>query len=204
LVLSRRLRRWKASCRSVRRRHDELTFLLALPSSPEGNDCTPLRACAAGRPCAALKRAAMAGRSTPMRRTWIPGLQYRPRADLSSHGEPRARGATEYWILAVSSTAAVRQGVCMCCLTFELTPTAEASTVRLDADNVRGTCGQPYSACRSGSGVERGVRPHAGVPLSTSAIQAFASFLYSSVRKSLLTLPPPRGERHVTQKFPFI
>ena len=45
-------------------------------------------------------------------------------------------------------------------LTFELTPTAEAGTVSLDCDDANLATGQAYSACRSGSAVERGVRPH--------------------------------------------
>ena len=46
-------------------------------------------------------------------------------------------------------------------LTFELTPTTEAGAVRLGRENVHRTSDQPYSACRSGSAVERGVRPQA-------------------------------------------
>ncbi len=48
--------------------------------------------------------------------------------------------------------------VFVCGLTFELTPTAEVCAVRPGTDNVHRTCARPYSACRSGSGVERGVR----------------------------------------------
>jgi hypothetical protein len=42
---------------------------------------------------------------------------------------------------------------CVCGLTFELTPTVEAGGATAGADRA-------YDACRSGSGVERGVRPH--------------------------------------------
>jgi hypothetical protein len=48
----------------------------------------------------------------------------------------------------------------MCGLTFELTPTTEAGSVRLVRENVQRTSDQPYAACRSGSAVERGVRQH--------------------------------------------
>jgi hypothetical protein len=54
-------------------------------------------------------------------------------------------------------------------LTFELTPTAEAGAVSPVTDD--GTTGRhrAYSACRSGSGVERGVRPHScGTTASSS------------------------------------
>jgi hypothetical protein len=56
---------------------------------------------------------------------------------------------------------AARTRAAWCCLTFELTPTTEAGTVRLGRENVHRTSAQPYSACRSGSAVERGVRPQA-------------------------------------------
>jgi hypothetical protein len=45
-------------------------------------------------------------------------------------------------------------------ITFELTPTTEAGTVSLDCENANLATGQAYSACRSGSAVERGVRRH--------------------------------------------
>jgi hypothetical protein len=48
----------------------------------------------------------------------------------------------------------------VCGLTFELTPTAEAGSVSLDCDDANLATGQAYAACRSGSAVERGVRPH--------------------------------------------
>jgi hypothetical protein len=50
----------------------------------------------------------------------------------------------------------------VCGLTFELTPTAEAGTVSLDCDDANLATGQAYSACRSGSAVERGVRRRRG------------------------------------------
>jgi hypothetical protein len=50
-----------------------------------------------------------------------------------------------------------------CGLTFELTPTAEAGGVSPVTDDAT-TGGRPaYDPCRSGSGAERGVRPHAGL-----------------------------------------
>jgi len=45
-------------------------------------------------------------------------------------------------------------------LTFELTPTAEAGAVSRDGDDSTFGAGPAYGACRSGSGVERVVRPH--------------------------------------------
>ena len=47
-----------------------------------------------------------------------------------------------------------------CGLTFELTPTAEAGGARLVRDDAPSAADQPCAACRSGSGVERGVRQH--------------------------------------------
>lgn len=48
----------------------------------------------------------------------------------------------------------------LCRLTFEVTPTAEVGTVSLVRDDAPSAADQAYSACRSGSGVDRGVRPH--------------------------------------------
>ncbi len=45
-------------------------------------------------------------------------------------------------------------------LTFELTPTAEAGAVSPVCDDATADADRAYSACRSGSGVELGVRPH--------------------------------------------
>ena len=45
-------------------------------------------------------------------------------------------------------------------LTFELTPRAEAGAVSPGCDDLTGGAARAYSACRSESGVERGVRPH--------------------------------------------
>ena len=47
----------------------------------------------------------------------------------------------------------------LCCRTFELTPTAEAGAVSPVRDDSTTGADRAYSACRSGSGVERGVRP---------------------------------------------
>ena len=49
-------------------------------------------------------------------------------------------------------------------LTFELTPTAEAGAVSRDGDDSTAGAGPAYSACRSGSGVERVVRHRRGQP----------------------------------------
>jgi hypothetical protein len=46
----------------------------------------------------------------------------------------------------------------LCGLTFELTPTAEAGAVSPVCDDATAGADRAYSACRSGSGVERGVR----------------------------------------------
>jgi len=48
----------------------------------------------------------------------------------------------------------------VCGLTFELTPTAEAGGVRPGCDDATSGAARPYDACRSGSGVERGVLRH--------------------------------------------
>ena len=45
-------------------------------------------------------------------------------------------------------------------LTFELTPTVEADAGWLRKDNIYHGLERPDGGCRSGSGVERGVRPH--------------------------------------------
>ena len=45
-------------------------------------------------------------------------------------------------------------------ITFELTLRAEAGAVSPDCDDATAGAGRAYSACRSESGVERGVRPH--------------------------------------------
>ena len=44
-------------------------------------------------------------------------------------------------------------------LTFELTPRAEAGAVSPGCDDLTGGAARAYGACRSESGVERGVRP---------------------------------------------
>jgi len=47
-----------------------------------------------------------------------------------------------------------------CCLTFELTPRAEAGLVSPGCDDSTTGADRAYKACRSESGVERVVRPH--------------------------------------------
>jgi hypothetical protein len=49
-------------------------------------------------------------------------------------------------------------------LTFELTPTTEAGGVSPVRENSTSAADRAYAACRSGSAVERGVRPHRGCP----------------------------------------
>jgi hypothetical protein len=44
--------------------------------------------------------------------------------------------------------------------TFELTPTAKAGVVSPVRDDATAGADRAYNACRSGSGAERGVRPH--------------------------------------------
>jgi hypothetical protein len=53
-----------------------------------------------------------------------------------------------------------RNAARLCALTFELKRTAEAGAVSRSTENVHRTCCPAYSACRSGSAFERGVRPH--------------------------------------------
>ena len=64
---------------------------------------------------------------------------------------------------------------CMACelrgLTFELTPTAEAGGVSRDCDDSTTGAGPAYTACRSGSGVERGVRPRRQCAADCAAAQ---------------------------------
>ena len=60
---------------------------------------------------------------------------------------------------AASEEEACEQ-LCSCCLTFELTPTAEAGGVSPVTDDATDGGRRAYDACRSGSGAERGVRRH--------------------------------------------
>jgi len=66
------------------------------------------------------------------------------------------RAGSRSWLLrsATKRTRGLLRG-----LTFELTPTAEASLVRPGGDDGTAGAARPYKACRSGSGVERVVRP---------------------------------------------
>jgi hypothetical protein len=48
----------------------------------------------------------------------------------------------------------------VCGLTFEFTRPAEAGGVSLVRDDATAGTDQAYTACRSGSGVQRVVRPH--------------------------------------------
>ncbi len=48
----------------------------------------------------------------------------------------------------------------LCGLTFEFTRPAEAGVVSPVYDDATAGTHRAYNACRSGSGVQRGVRPH--------------------------------------------
>ena len=63
-------------------------------------------------------------------------------------------------MLLLGSCADNWHGVSSCGLTFELTPTAEAGGVSRAGDDSTTGAGPAYDACRSRSGVERGVRRH--------------------------------------------
>jgi hypothetical protein len=76
--------------------------------------------------------------------------------------DPRA---PESWAFALVFLTMVRSDVGSLGLTFELTPPTEAGGVSLVCDSAEGTAQQAYAACRSGSGVERGVR-HRRRPLA--------------------------------------
>ena len=69
----------------------------------------------------------------------------------------------------------------LCGLTFELTPTAEAGAVRPGGDDSTAGADRPYSACRSGSGVERVVRPrphrYRATPAARNALMEATSCL---------------------------
>jgi hypothetical protein len=55
---------------------------------------------------------------------------------------------------------AARTRAASCCLTFELTPTVEASAVSPDGDDVTLALAGLTALAVAGRGVERGVRPH--------------------------------------------
>jgi hypothetical protein len=73
----------------------------------------------------------------------VAGRKVVQRGDVESHA----------WLLKTSAAALVLWRP-----TFELTPTAEAGAVSPDGDDRTSGAGSAHSACRSGSGVERGVR----------------------------------------------
>ena len=72
----------------------------------------------------------------------------------------RTASTNEHPRIRQARTALERLGIGLRCLTFELTPRAEAGTVSRDGDDGSAGAGPAYSACRSESGVERGVRRH--------------------------------------------
>jgi hypothetical protein len=109
-----------------------------------------------------------------LRLPWIPGrlgLQARKRLSPLRIGrdtrlrppvEPARRSAgTGLWISLTGCGGQTRR---VCGLTFELTPTAEAATVSPGCDDSTTGAARAYSGCRSGSGVERGVRRHPALP----------------------------------------
>ncbi len=70
-----------------------------------------------------------------------------------------------------------------CRLTFELTPTAEAGAVRPGGDDGTAGAARPYSACRSGSGVEReGILP--GIRKPWEFIMDLITSAFSLIAKS--------------------
>ena len=58
-----------------------------------------------------------------------------------------------------ASEVEARERLCSCCLTFELTPTAEAGRLARAVQHKPARRAGKL-ACRSGSGAERGVRRH--------------------------------------------
>ena len=76
------------------------------------------------------------------------------------------KGVAGPWLLGVihrkrgKFSCDANQGAYLCGLTFELTPTAEAGGVSPVTDDATNGGRRAYDACRSGSGTERGVRPH--------------------------------------------
>ena len=72
-----------------------------------------------------------------------------------------------------------------CGLTFELTPTVEAGAVSRDGDDSATGAGPAYSACRSGSGVERVVRRHRAVPVYLPAADSSMIFIIRGIRRCI-------------------
>jgi len=76
------------------------------------------------------------------------------------------------------------------CLTFELTPRAEAGTVSRDGDDGSAGAGPAYSACRSESGVERGVLRHrASRSLCLGQKNVLRNLVVSSEMPTILFVP---------------
>ena len=91
---------------------------------------------------------------------------------VRSGAQPNRRSRAERCRQAETSRRGVSTGSRLCCqagLTFELTPTAEAGGVSRDCDDSTTGAGPAYDACRSGSGVERGVRRHPRAGATTLA-----------------------------------
>jgi len=82
-------------------------------------------------------------------RAWPEAAVRRKRQRWSQQAETPRRGVWTDWL------GPTQRG-----LTFELTPTAEADGVSLVRDDATPAADQAYDGCRSGSGVERVVRPH--------------------------------------------
>jgi hypothetical protein len=89
------------------------------------------------------------------------------RLDVTSDGEASAKDPWEvdgglHWLAEKRAALwiAARSRAAVCCITFELTPTAEAGTVSLDCENAQGPQARLTVPAVAGRGVERGVRPH--------------------------------------------
>ena len=112
----------------------------------------------------------------------------------SDVGNPRRRGTGEERDAPSVLLNPVKPRIWFCGLTFDPTPTAEAAAVSPVADD--GTTGRhrAHSACPTGSGVERGVRPHS----VTDALALACGYTVEVTkvnphRRSLKSLPPDRG-----------
>jgi len=82
------------------------------------------------------------------------------------------------------------QGVELCGLTFELTPRAEAGGVSPGRDDSTTGADWAYTACRSESGVERVVRPHAARALICSRTASAIASSLANVAKPITDRAP--------------
>ena len=109
------------------------------------------------RRCRAVENRWWRARAVPQGAPW--------RAEVERDGASGAKGQVQEAsrlrrAVLRSADQAAKRG-----LTFELTPTAEAGAVRPGGDDSTAGADRPYSACRSGSGVERVVRRRRTQPL---------------------------------------